>query len=479
MAIHDGQDSGDQESDGTARATPAPLVLGGRYRLDTVIGRGGMGKVWRGHDEQLGRPVAVKVLREAVQDQLTAARFTLEARTAAQLNDPQVVGVYDFGTDRQRFYLVMELVDGRSCAEVLETGGAMSPRRAAALGAQVARGLAAAHAHAVVHRDIKPGNLLLDDQDRIRIADFGIARFTQDTTTAAALTGDGQIMGTAGYVAPEVALGHPATPAGDVYALGCVLYQFLTGASPFHGDVPAATLYQHVHTEPVPPHHLRPEIPVSLSGYVLHLLAKDPDHRPTAAEVGAWLEHWDQEPAHPTRPHLRALPGPLGVPVPSAAQAKASVRRTGRPGGGPLILAGGAAAVVLIAGTIGILGLSGAPTDASQAPTVTPTRTATVRSAVPAKADRTDPTAPGRRLAPVRAASPDPSDSTVTAVPSSQSAGAGTGAASVTTTPPALPPSPSVAPPTATGPPDPTTTTDPSSGGGVPTGEIPSDVAQQ
>jgi serine/threonine-protein kinase len=469
---------GDRDGDGTHSAAPTPLVLGGRYRLDAVIGRGGMGQVWRGCDEQLGRPVAVKVLRDVVPDQETAVKFTLEARTAAQLNGPQVVGVYDFGTDGDRFYLVMELVDGPSCAQELQAGGAMPVRRAAALGAQVARGLAVAHSHWVVHRDIKPANLLIDSQDRVRIADFGIARFTQDTMTAPTATGDGQIMGTAAYLAPERALGHPAAPASDVYALGCVLYQFLTGAPPFQGDVLAATLYQHVHAEPVPPRQLCPRIPVSLSDYVLCLLAKDPDQRPTAAQAGTWLDRWDQDLVQRSRAFQgRSLLVPMDAPgrvarsaTPPPAHATAS-----RPGRKPMLLAGAAASVVLVAGAIGILGMSGAPTQAGPHPTTTHTdKGAANRTAHAAPTRTRAPSTTGPRLTPESAGSSSSLPGTPTAV--------GPGAPGTTavptprtppapTTPPSASPAPVVAEPSA-----PTTTAGaPSDPGSTATGAPSSD----
>ncbi|MFE1781949.1 serine/threonine-protein kinase [Streptomyces sp. NPDC059506] len=212
------------------------MLLAGRYRLERLLGRGGMGEVWRAVDVILDRPVAVKLLLDPGHGSGAAERFRTEARTAARLNHPQVVSVYDFGCDGDRFYLVMELVTGRSLAEELAVGGPLSPRRAAAVGAQAAEGLAVAHERGVVHQDVKPENLLLTTDGTVKISDFGIARLTDGA--AAARTGDEALVGTTPYLAPERVLGEQAGPASDVYALGCVLYTLLTGRGPHPGGHP-------------------------------------------------------------------------------------------------------------------------------------------------------------------------------------------------------------------------------------------------
>ncbi|GAA2480952.1 hypothetical protein GCM10010406_16500 [Streptomyces thermolineatus] len=263
------------------------MLLAGRYRLDRLLGRGGMGEVWRAMDVILDRPVAVKLLLDPGHGSGAAERFRTEARTAARLNHPQVVSVYDFGCDGDRFYLVMELVTGRSLAEELAVGGPLSPRRAAAVGAQAAEGLAVAHERGVVHQDVKPENLLLTTDGTVKISDFGIARLTDGA--AAARTGDEALVGTTPYLAPERVLGEQAGPASDVYALGCVLYTLLTGRIPFRADNPAGMLYQHVNTEPVHPRTLRPALPEPFGTYVLDLMAKDPARRPTARRAATWL----------------------------------------------------------------------------------------------------------------------------------------------------------------------------------------------
>ncbi|MGW1200041.1 serine/threonine-protein kinase [Streptomyces sp. NPDC002536] len=263
------------------------MLVAGRYRLGEPLGRGGMGEVWRGSDEVLGRQVAVKLLLPEGGDESSAARFRMEAQTAARLNHPQVVAVYDFGEWDGRFYLVMELVNGPSLDREVATHGPLAPERVARIAAQAAGGLAAAHGQGVVHRDIKPANLMLAPNDTVKIGDFGIARFVD--ATSAGLTRAGQIVGTSTYLAPERALGRLAGPESDVYALGCVLYQLLTGRPPFWSQNPTALLYMHVDDTPVPPSRHRPGIPHALEQFVLRMLAKAPEERPSAQEAAEWF----------------------------------------------------------------------------------------------------------------------------------------------------------------------------------------------
>ncbi|MGW7383885.1 serine/threonine-protein kinase [Streptomyces sp. NPDC054794] len=260
-------------------------LLADRYELQELLGRGAMGEVWRACDHLLGRPVAVKLLRaEEVAD---AERFHLEAQIAARLNHPNVVGMYDFGSHHDQLHLVMELVDGWNLAQERSLRGALAPAEAAAITAQAAAGLSAAHQQGVVHRDVKPANVMLATDRTVKITDFGIARFTEEA--ASGLTATGKIIGTADYLAPERALGRPAQPASDVYSLGCVLYELLTGRPPFSEATSLAVVQQHVSATPAPPYRLRPGIPRSVSDYVLHMLAKDPAHRPTAEQAADWL----------------------------------------------------------------------------------------------------------------------------------------------------------------------------------------------
>jgi serine/threonine-protein kinase len=310
-------------------------LLAGRYQLQELLGRGAMGEVWRAADQVLGRPVAVKMLRAG--EGADAARFRMEAQTAASLNHPNVVGVYDFGSHHDQLYLVMEFVDGWTLAQERSLRGVLDPQDAAAIAAQMAAGLSAAHRHGVVHRDVKPANAMLTAERTVKITDFGIARFAD--RAASTLTATGKIIGTADYLAPERGLGSPAQPASDVYSLGCVLYQLLTGRPPFNGATSVAVVQQHVNAAPPPPVHLCPEIPQPLSDYLLVLLAKDPARRPTAEQAADWLaryhrtpspDHRTPPPDEPDRTSLMAAPFPAPATETGAARTAAHSRPRGR-----------------------------------------------------------------------------------------------------------------------------------------------------
>ncbi|MGW9434670.1 serine/threonine-protein kinase [Streptomyces sp. NPDC055607] len=298
------------------------------------IGRGGMGEVWQATDEVLGRAVAVKLMLANAADPSAGDRFRLEAQTAARLSHPHVVGVFDFGTWDGKLFLVMELVEGDSLAGSPSDPLVLPPERVAVVAAHAAAGLAAAHRQGVVHRDIKPGNLLIDAEGTVKLADFGIARFVDDPS--AALTTTGQIVGTGLYLAPERALGQPASPASDVYSLGCVLYQLLTGRPPFRADTATALLYQHIDTPPTPPAHLGVALPSEFESYLLSLLAKQPEQRPPAQAIADWFSSgawrsYHQDPAAPA-PHRpaplpRHVPAPTPPPMTRPAAAPASRRR--------------------------------------------------------------------------------------------------------------------------------------------------------
>ncbi|MEV5967008.1 protein kinase [Kribbella sp. NPDC051952] len=261
------------------------MLVARRYRLGSFIGRGGMGEVFRATDEQLGRSVAVKVLLPTDHDARAAERFHREARAAARLNDPHVVSVYDFGPHGDGFFLVMELVEGRTVGDELAEHGSLSKDRAIDIVEQAAAGLAAAHREDVVHRDVKPGNLLVTEDGTVKVADFGIAHLPGDG--ASTLTATGQIIGSTHYLAPERARGGQSGKPADVYALGCVLYQLVTGQPPFTAEHPAAILYQHVDTAPELPSVSRPELGGVFESVLLQMLAKDAGDRPTAAEIAA------------------------------------------------------------------------------------------------------------------------------------------------------------------------------------------------
>ncbi|MXM63913.1 protein kinase [Streptomyces sp. HUCO-GS316] len=359
------------------------MVLADRYQLEEPLGRGAVGEVWRATDQVLGRPVAVKILR--AEETTDVARFRLEAQTAARLNHPGVVSVYDFGSHQGQLYLVMELVDGWSLAQERSLRGTLDPWEAAAIAAQVAAGLSAAHRQGVIHRDIKPANVMLTTDRVAKITDFGIARFTGDA--AGALTATGKIVGSADYLAPERALGRPAQPASDVYSLGCVLYQLLTGQAPFQGATATAVVQQHVEATPVPPARLHPGIPQPLSDYVLHLLAKDPADRPSAEQTADRLS--GQERAQPPveTDATAVLPAPPSAPpAPPWAAAADPVgsrpRGRRRPGSKALL---GAAAVALF-GAAAAIGASLNAGDDSPSPNVTSVPVETPGTAAPSAA---------------------------------------------------------------------------------------------
>ncbi|MGA5895236.1 protein kinase domain-containing protein [Streptomyces venetus] len=304
------------------------MLLADRYHLDQPLARGAMGEVWRATDQALDRVVAVKVLR--AHDETGAERFRLEAQTAGRLNHPHVVSVYDFNADQGRLYLVMELIDGWTLREERTLRAPLPPLEAAGIAAQMAAGLSAAHGQGVIHRDIKPANVMLTADGTAKITDFGIARFADGD--AGTLTAAGTIVGTADYLAPERALGRPAQPASDVYSLGCVLYELLTGRPPFQGETTHAVVRHHIDSTPLPPTQLRPDIPPPLADFLLRLLDKDPAHRPTAEQAAARLAGpWNTEQPRNTNP----LPEPPATPAPRhttrtrAAHSRPRGHRTG------------------------------------------------------------------------------------------------------------------------------------------------------
>jgi eukaryotic-like serine/threonine-protein kinase len=259
-------------------------LISDRYRLEAVLGRGGMATVWRGVDERLGRRVAVKLLDRAdTADPAMLQRFNREARTAGGLTHPNIVAVYDVGTDDGVPYLVMEFIDGTSVAALLASGP-LPVDQAVDVARQVCDALAVTHAQGVVHRDIKPANILLTPTGAVKVCDFGIARLAHQQQTN--LTAPHMAIGTSAYMAPEQASGAAVDARTDLYALGCVLYAMLTGHPPFTGDNPLAVLWQHQYQTAPAVASLRPDTPADLDALIARLLAKSPADRPaTAAEV--------------------------------------------------------------------------------------------------------------------------------------------------------------------------------------------------
>lgn len=258
-------------------------VLGDRYEIHQRLARGGMAQVYLARDRSLDRPVAVKELvPEFATDPSFVERFRREAQAAANLAHPNIVGVYDWGTQDGTYFIVMEYVDGPSLSQVIRRDGPLHPRRAAELAGEVAAALGFAHSRGVVHRDIKPGNVLLTSQGQAKVTDFGIARALSSPDED--LTQAGSVMGTATYFSPEQAQGLPVDPRSDLYSLGVVLYEMCTGRTPFTGDTPLAIAYKHVQDEPAPPSTIIPDLPPSLEAIIMRLLEKRPDDRYASAE---------------------------------------------------------------------------------------------------------------------------------------------------------------------------------------------------
>ena len=257
-------------------------VLGDRYEIQAPLGTGGMATVYRGRDRLLDRAVAIKMLApKYAGDEKFVTRFQREARAAAGLNHPTIVSVYDTGDTDGEHYIVMELVEGETLADLLRRSGPLSADQTARIASGIAEALQAAHDQGLIHRDVKPGNVMLTSAGAVKVMDFGIARAATDDT----LTQTGLIMGTASYLSPEQSRGDPVDHRSDVYSLGCVAYEMLTGSPPFSGDAPLSVAYKHVHDQPARPSSIRPSIPAETETVVLRALAKDPDARFPSAEA--------------------------------------------------------------------------------------------------------------------------------------------------------------------------------------------------
>ena len=310
------------------------VVLGGRYQLTRRIAGGGMGEVWEATDEVLDRRVAVKILRREYADDATfLERFRAEARHAASLSHAGIAAVFDYGEDDGSPFIVMELVEGESLADVLVREGKLSPERTLGIVAQSAHALQAAHDGGVIHRDVKPGNLLVTADGTVKVTDFGIAR----ATNAVPLTRTGAIMGTAYYISPEQASGQPVTPSSDLYSLGIVAYECLSGRRPFAGHTPVSVALAQVSEEPPA---LPDGVPAPVAALVMRMLAKDPQDRPPSAGAlgrdaealaasDGWASTQPLPPSDPTATRLlasRPPTEPVPVQKPSSAAGPAGRR---------------------------------------------------------------------------------------------------------------------------------------------------------
>ncbi len=308
-------------------------TIAARYELGEVVGHGGMAVVHRAHDRVLDRPVAVKLLRRGAASGRVVERFRAEARRAGALAHPNTVPVYDSGEDGGVHYLVMELVEGRSLAQALDDGVRFGVREAVAVIVEVCAALDAAHRQGIVHRDVKPGNILLADDGRVRVTDFGIARSLTDPD----LTETRGVLGTAAYLAPEQAAGQRVDGRADVYATACVLVEMVTGRPPFVGDTAVAVAHQQVSAVPPSLAELGADVPPALEEVVARALAKDPAARPaTPGELAAEL-----------LAAVRSAPGPAGTAPGPALPPGARYRR-------PLALAG-----VAVLGLLVLLAVTG------------------------------------------------------------------------------------------------------------------------
>ncbi|RLP90513.1 serine/threonine protein kinase [Micromonospora sp. BL4] len=448
-------------------------MLSGRYRLDERVATGGMGDVWRASDLVLGRQVAVKVLLPAlVSDPDFIARFRAEARIMAALRHPGIVQVYDCGEDDlpdggRADYLVMEFVDGEPLSRRIEAAGRLDVAETMSIVAQAAQALNAAHRGGIVHRDVKPSNLLVQEDGTVVLVDFGVARSTNVTS----ITSTNAVPGTALYMAPEQAAGRPVSGATDIYALGAVAYCCLTGGPPFTGDNPLQVAVRHLDDEPPELPH---DIPEAVRALVSQALAKDPLDRFSSGAAMAEAARTAVTGGEPPTAMVAATPlrnaGPgTRTDVPLGAAVAGRRRRRG-----PLV---GAAAVALVA-LVGLGAALGAARNAGEdpavkLPTTSPTAEMTGQVDLPPVANEqitVDPVRPNRPNAPAR--TPSASVSATPSAQPSESASPSSPAPSATTAPPSSPPPsepPASEPPPPSDPP-PTTTSPPADPEALPAG---------
>ena len=403
-------------------ASAQPTSIAGRYRVQREVGRGGMGSVWLAHDDRLGREVALKAVGrlpgQSVTDQARALR---EARSLAALNHPHVVGVYDAVAEDDHVWLVMEYVPGRTLAEIIKQDGPLEPARAAAIGAQVADGLAAAHARSTVHRDVKPGNILVGEGDLAKISDFGIARTLGEET----LTEHGMLTGTPTYFAPELARGQDPSPASDVWALGATLYAAVEGRPPYPGQPNTLALLASIAEE-------RPPAPVRagpLTDPIGRMMDPDPSTRWSMADAahalhqhataGAPATTKEEVPAAAPAPAPDPDPTPAPAPTPAPVTTDDDRRRRGGLG---LLLAGLLALAVIAAGGLFLLNDDG---DEEPEPTAS---TSSASSPKPSRTKTPDPT-PTQTVTETATAEPSETAEPTTSAPTSAPAPPASGGA--------------------------------------------------
>lgn len=287
-------------------ATDPPQEFGNRYRIDGLIAEGGMARVYEGTDTVLGRTVAIKVLSASLAiDPAFVARFQREAQSVASLNHPNLVGVYDIGTEGDFHYIVMEYVRGSTLDAMIRQSAPLDPKRVASIAISVCEGLGAAHLKGIVHRDIKPANIMIEPGEQVKVMDFGIAKTSTD-----GLTQVGAVLGTVRYLAPEQAYGEPVDERADIYALGCVMYEMLTGRPPTSGESLMEIAHKLGTEQPPPPSALNPDVPAYLDRVVMKALEKNPADR-YSSTAGMALD---------LRDRVSAPAAAAGAPPPTMAQ---------------------------------------------------------------------------------------------------------------------------------------------------------------